>query len=226
MADAECNYAAQAVPSGDLLRLVKMCYSSSCWLKLTHLQSRFSALCFLHSCKDALTDRARTLPSEILLAERLARPHPRWSNFSETVWTLSNFIVHLRNTHTRKKRRGRGKIWTDLINCNHMRCKLTFSGQMWLPDIHFLIRYRKLHENDCRPELRRLGLLICTLNQSLNLWWKDLIIWDILILSRLYCLNNIYYIFSLASENKNSVSQKVYGAMVGLYFSSWGLRPF
>lgn len=61
---------------------------------------------FLYSCKDALTDRARTLPSEILLAERLARPHPRWSNFSETVWTLSSFIVHLQNTYTKKKYQG------------------------------------------------------------------------------------------------------------------------
>lgn len=128
--------------------------------------------------------------------------------------------------HIHKKKIPRGKIWTYLINCNHMRCKLTFSGQMWLPDIHFLITYQKLHENDCRPELHRLGLLICTLNQSLNLWWKDLIIWDILILSRLYCFNNTYYMFSLASKNNNSVSQKVYGAMLGLYFSSWGLRPF
>lgn len=214
------------MPTGDLLWLVKKCYSSSCWLKLTHLQPWFSTLFFpLYSCKDALTDRARTLPSEILFAERLPRPHPRWSNFSETVWTLSSFIVHLQNTYTKKKI-PRGKIWTDLINCNHMRCKLTFSGQMWLPDIHFLIKYQKLHENDCRPELHRLGLLICTLNQSLNLWWKDLIIWDILILSRLYCFNNTYYMFSLASKNNYSVSQKVYGAMLGLYFSSWGLRPF
>lgn len=140
VADTGYNDEAKAV-LGDVLRQVEKCFSSSCWLKLTHLEWWFS-----HSCKDALTDRVRTLPSEILLVVQLARPHPRWSDFSETVWTLSSYIVHLRNT------KRWGKIWTDLIKCNHMRCMLTFSGQMWLPDIH-LIRYRKLHESNCRLDL-------------------------------------------------------------------------
>lgn len=39
----------------------------------------------------------------------------------------------------------------------------------------------------------RLGLLICPLNQLLNLWWKDLIIWDILILPWLYGLIGCKY---------------------------------
>lgn len=52
---------------------------------------------FLHSCKDALTDRSRTRPGGNFLTEQLARPHPRIPDFSGTVWPPSNYIVLLRN---------------------------------------------------------------------------------------------------------------------------------
>lgn len=93
-------------------------HCSSCWLMLTQLKWWISWSFFkqlLCSCKDTLTDRLRTLPCWILLTAQLARPHLRWSDFSETVWTLSSYIVHLKNI------KRWGKEWTDLIKCNHMR---------------------------------------------------------------------------------------------------------